>query len=510
MSSQPWDVRLRKVTWEPVPSTFSVRRRVRLLILLGLPLAVWYFGWLLNPDRVGTPYLYGILIAAELFNLTQALGFWWTCANERVRERRPPTQRVAVDVFIPVYKEPPEIVDLTVAAAAGLRAAEVRVWVLDDGNDDAMRDLAARHGVGYLRRPEHTGAKAGNINHALTKTDAPFIAVFDSDHVADPAFLEATLGHMDDPKVAFVQTPQYYANTETSRIAAASWAQQALFFGAIARGKDGLGAVFCCGTNVLFRREAFESVGGFPTNSLTEDFELSIHLHEKGWSSIYVPDVLARGLGPEDTASYVSQQQRWARGCLSGLPRALRAKLPWRLKLQYLLSGIYFLSGWTVLVYMSFPVIRLLGGGQPIGGIDAPEFLLHFAPYYIVALTMAALAGAGSYTFAAFALSAANFWIHVLSSVYTVLRRSGSFVVTPKKGAEARQPGAVMPALVAIGILVAASVYGLVRHPNASTINNVSFAALHVSILMTGCWAALEKPRAPASGASFEPAEVGA
>ena len=103
---------------------------------------------------------------------------------------------------------------------------------------------------------------------------------------------------------------------------------------------------------------------------------------------------------------------------------------------------------------MSFPVVRLLGGGQPLGGIDAPEFLLHFVPYYAVALTMAALAGAGSYTFAAFALSAANFWIHILSTVYTVLRKSGSFVVTPKKGAEARQPQAVMPALVAVGVLV--------------------------------------------------------
>ncbi len=123
-----------------------------------------------NPDRVGTPYLYGILIAAELFNLMQALGFWWTVSNERVREKRAPTQRVAVDVFIPVYKEPPDIVDLTVAAAVGLRGAEVRVHVLDDGNDDAMRDLAARYGVGYIRRAEHTGAKAGNINHALTKT----------------------------------------------------------------------------------------------------------------------------------------------------------------------------------------------------------------------------------------------------------------------------------------------------------------------------------------------------
>jgi cellulose synthase (UDP-forming) len=509
MSSRPWDVRLRRVTWEAVPK-WSVRKRCRILIALGLPCAIWYFGWLLNvPARHGTPVLYAILIFAELFNLMQALGFWWTVAHERVRAKRAPTQQVAVDVFIPVYKEPPDIVDLTVAAAVGLRGAEVRVWILDDGNDDEMRDLAKRYGVGYIRRREHTGAKAGNINHALAKTDAPFIAVFDSDHVADPGFLEATLGWMEEPEIAFVQTPQYYANTEHNRIAAASWSQQALFFGAICRGKDGLGAVFCCGTNVLFRREAFESVGGFPTNSLTEDFELSIHLHEKGWQSAYIPDVLSRGLGPEDTAAYVSQQQRWARGCLSGLPRAFRAKLPIKLKIQYCLSGLYFLSGWTVLIYMSFPVVRLLGGGQPIGHIDAPEFLVHFVPYYAVALTMAAVAGAGSYTFSAFALSAANFWIHVLSTIYTVLRKSGSFVVTPKKGAEARQPGAVMPALVAVGVLAAASVYGLAKNTDAATINNVSFAAVHIAILMSGCWAALQKPRAPAAG-SFEPAEVAA
>jgi cellulose synthase (UDP-forming) len=497
MSTRPWDGRLRKVTWEPVP-TWSVRRRTRFLIVLGIPCAIWYFGWLLNPDRAGTSYLYGILIAAEVFNLIQALGFWWTIANERVRERKAPSQRWAVDVFIPVYKEPPEIVDLTVAAAVGLRGAEVRVWVLDDGNDDEMRDLAQRYGVGYIRRAQHTGAKAGNINHALAKTDAPFICVFDSDHVADPAFLEATLGWMDDPKMAFIQTPQYYANTEHNRIAAASWAQQALFFGAICRGKDGLDAVFCCGTNVLFRREAFESVGGFPTNSLTEDYELSIHLHEKGWSSGYIPDVLARGLGPEDTAAYVSQQQRWARGCLSGLPRALKAKLPLKLKAQYLLSGLYFLSGWTVLIYMSFPVVRLLGGGQPLGGIDAAEFLVHFVPYYAVALTMAAVAGAGSYTFAAFTLAAANFWIHILSTIYTVLRRSGSFVVTPKTGAGARQPGSVMPALAMVALLVAASIYGLVRHADSATFNNVSFALVHISIMLTGCWAALAKPPAAA------------
>ena len=87
-----------------MPTGWTVRRRIRILILFGIPAAIWYFGWLLNPDRIGTPYLYGILIAAELFNLMQALGFWWTVSQERVRGKKAPKGHVAVDVFIPVYK----------------------------------------------------------------------------------------------------------------------------------------------------------------------------------------------------------------------------------------------------------------------------------------------------------------------------------------------------------------------------------------------------------------------
>ena len=245
---------------------------------------------------------------------------------------------------------------------------------------------------------------------------------------------------MDDPKVAFVQTPQYYANGDENRVAAASWSQQALFFGAIARGKDGLDAVFCCGTNVLFRREGVRERRRVP-DQLVDRGLRALHLAARARLDVGLrAGGPSRGLGPEDMAAYVSQQQRWARGCLSGLPRALRAKLPFKLKVQYVLSASYFLSGWTVLIYMSFPVIRLIGGGQPIAGITAPEFLLHFAPYFAVALTTVALAGAGSYTFAAFALAAANFWIHILSTIYTVLRKEGSFVVTPKVGAGARRP----------------------------------------------------------------------
>jgi len=504
VSAHPVDIRLRRPQWDPLPSGMPVRTRVRLIALLGLPLVAWYLSWLLDPSRVGQPVLYALLVTAESLNVLQAVGFWWTCAYERVREPKAPAGPRTVDVLVPRYDEAAEIVDLTLAAAVALRGADVRVWLLDDGDSDEMRDLALRHGAGYLRRPVHDHAKAGNVNHALTQVDAPFVAIVDCDHVVHPDFLEATLGHFDDDgHLAFVQTPQYYANGDQPGVPGAAWSQQTLFFGAIARGKDGLGATFCCGTNVVFRRAALDHVGGFPTHSITEDFELSIDLHERGWRTAYLPKVLANGLGPDDMGAYVTQQLRWARGCLSAVPRILRARLPLRLRAQYLLSGIYWLSGWTVLIYMAFPVIRILFGVQPLANLTAPEFLLHFAPYFVVALTTAALAGRGSYTFQALALAATSFLLFIVASVLTVARRRGSFKVTPKQGAGRAQPRAVAPALACVVVLVAVAAWGLANRQDSATFNNAAFALFHVAILMTGAWPALRPPRpAPAGGAA--------
>jgi cellulose synthase (UDP-forming) len=481
-----------------MPDQRQARRRAMVMAVICAGLAVWYLSWLLGGAHVGTPALFGLLIAAETFNLVQAVGFWWTCSHQRMRAGRAPTGAEAVDVMIPVYDEPVDIVEPTVAAASALHGADVRVWLLDDGKNPEMERLAARYRVGYVTRPENIGAKAGNLNNAMGVTSAPYVAILDCDHVPRPEFLDRTLGHLEDFGVAFVQTPQYYANGDSGPIASAAAAQQNLFFGPIARGKDGLDAIFCCGTNVVFRRSALEEVGGFSEDSVTEDFELSVRLHEAGWKSVYVSEVLACGLGPEDMASYVSQQQRWARGCLGAIPLVLRSKLPWRARLQYLLSATYFLSGLTLLIYMSLPVIRIVTGAQPLAAATADQFLLHFAPYYVGALATVALAGYGTYTYEAFALASGSFWIHIQAAVNSLLRRPARFVVTPKHGTIERQPRAVAPALVAVGVLIGAAVYGLSQSHGAATLNNVAFAGLHASVLLTAAIPALRlRPSAP-------------
>lgn len=488
---RPADPRLAAPTWSAAAPPRAARVRLVLVGLAGVAAVLGYLTWLLRPERVGHPVLFALLVVAELFNVVHALGFWWTCARSGDRRHRPHHGEPDVDVLIPVYGEPVEVVEPTIRAAQAMRGARVHVALLDDGQSPAMEALARRLGIRYVRRTIHVGAKAGNINHALQHVGSPYVVVFDCDHVPSPDFLERTLGHLDDPDVGLVQTPQWYANAGDNEVAAAAAAQQALFFGPIARGKDARGAMFCCGTNMVFRREALDDAGGFPETSVTEDFQLSLTLHERGWRTAYVAEVLAQGLGPEDMASYASQQQRWARGCLSAIPDVLRSGLPVRQRLQHLLSASYFLTGWTVLLYMALPAIRITTGAQPVSGAGADQFLTHFAPYFGLALLAVAVAGRGAYTWKAFALSFASWWIHVDATVRVLRRRPGRFVVTPKRGSSGLQLRAVWPSLVAIGLLLGAIAVGLAGDLGAGTLNNATFAAVHIVVLGTGVRPAL-------------------
>ena len=117
------DPRLEPATWDPTEAWAAARRKLRLLLPVQVVLTIWYFSWLLEPARVGNRLLYGLLVAAEAFNVVQAAGFWWTCAAARRRAEVVswPGTQPEVDVLIPVYNEPVAVVGPTVAAAGRLR-----------------------------------------------------------------------------------------------------------------------------------------------------------------------------------------------------------------------------------------------------------------------------------------------------------------------------------------------------------------------------------------------------
>jgi cellulose synthase (UDP-forming) len=337
--------------------------------------------------------------------------------------------------------------------------------------------------VGYITRDDLRGAKAGNINHALSETGGSLIAVFDADQAPHPDFLESTLGAFDDPAVAFVQTPQVYRNRDANRVAAGAHDQQGLFYGPIMRGKDGCGAVFSCGTNVVYRRSAIEDIGGLPEDSITEDLRGSFLLLERGHTSVYVSRVLAEGLGPMDVRSYFDQQFRWGRGGLEILfkRRPYSRHMSLAQVVQYSLGFMYWFTGWAYLAYLVLPTAYLVAGLRPV---QVPnDYPIHFLPYALTALATLVYASDFRIRFDALWFTLASFPVHVAALFSTFFGRAVRFVVTPKHTTRLTlRP--VRTLIAAISVLTAGAVWGLFSlGPEPSVVNNVAWAVAHIVIL---------------------------
>ncbi len=458
----------------------------RILALLSASAAAYYIGWLLLSARPSNLFLFYLLVGAELFNVTQSAGFWYTISMQSWTE--PPTPDFkrtgeTVDVYVTVCGEPPEIVAKTVAGACRIRHPRLNVWILDDKPSAEIEAIAEEEYAGYLPRDERRGAKAGNINDALAFTDGDLIAIFDADQVPEPDFLEHTLGAFEDPGVAFVQTPQFYDNKDSNRVAAGAHDQQALFYGPILRGKNGCRAVFSCGTNVVFKRSSIEAIGGMPEDSITEDLKMSLLLMKAGYKSLYVPRVLARGLGPVDLGGFFGQQRRWARG---GLELFLKtptspAGLSVKQVIQYFLSFIFWFTGWSYASYLLLPVLFLLMGLRPV---QVPnEYPTHFIPYVLVTLFTVAYASDFKLKFRGLMFTLGSFPVHISALVSTILARASHFVITPKK-IESRSLRPATAHILASLTLIGASLFGLSRAgTDPSVLNNVAWALGHLLVL---------------------------
>jgi cellulose synthase (UDP-forming) len=204
-----------------------------------------------------------------------------------------PDRRIAVDVFFATYNEDPEIVRL------GLRDAklmtypfriEVRLHVLDDGRRPAMAAVTAEEGANYITRSDNIGFKAGNLRNAMAQTSGDFVVICDADTRPFPNFLTETLGYFRDPRMAWVQTPQWFwdippgvplgvaLGRRLGRLGAAVGRSVEAMIGPVRLGEDPFGndpqlfydyilrrrnwanAAFCCGAGSIHRREAVMEV----------------------------------------------------------------------------------------------------------------------------------------------------------------------------------------------------------------------------------------------------------
>lgn len=237
---------------------------MRLLILATAALGINYVAWRWIASTNWSAWWIAVpLVIAETYSLIDSLLFGFTMWRLRRRPQPPPPPPDAsVDVFITTYNEPIDMVITTAEAAQRIRFPHA-TYILDDGDRGELAEAAQQRGIGYLTRSSHwtdkpRHAKAGNLNNALMETAGEYILILDADQVPEPEILDRTLGYFYDPRMALVQTPQYFVNVPFSDPLGS---QAPLFYGPIQQGKDGWNAAYFCGSNAVIRREALMQLG---------------------------------------------------------------------------------------------------------------------------------------------------------------------------------------------------------------------------------------------------------
>ncbi len=445
-------------------------------------------------DFIGALFLY----LAEVFAIIIYLLGIFTSLNLLHRksidlEEYPQEDWPSVDILIPTYNEPQIIIENTVLAALAIDYPKDKFTVnlLDDGgttqkcndtNKEKAQEARQRKkdlikfcdfvGVKYVTREKNENAKAGNLNESLSQMHNDFILILDTDHVPAKQFLKKTTGwFLKDEKIFLVQTPHAFYNQDpierNLRMGDTALSENDMFYKNIQLGHDFWESSFFCGSAAVLRRSLIDELGGIAGETITEDAETAIKLHDRGYRSVYIREPMVRGLQTESFGALVIQRVRWTQGMVQIfiLKNPFMSKqLKWYQKISYVSASFFWFFAYSRVVFYMAPLMYLFFGLK-IYNANGVEMLAYVVPHMSMAVMMSYFlyAKVRNPFFSELYETVLSFF--TLPGIISVLRnpRSPTFDVTPK-GQEMMEdhisdlaaPFVIVFTLVAFGFIAAA------------------------------------------------------
>ncbi len=261
-------------------------------------------------------------------------------------------------------------------------AEKLQVQVLDDSTDET-RGIVNRLvenmqiqglNIQHIHRDNRSGFKAGALTEGLKTATGEFIAIFDADFVPPSDWLKLTIPHFQQKSLGCLQTRWGHLNCNYDAFT------RAISLGIdghfvveqTARAKNGLFLNFN-GTAGIWRRSCIKDAGGWCTDTLTEDLDLSYRAQLKGWKIDYLPQIVVPAELPVQVEAFKKQQFRWAKGSFQTVrklvPFLLKADLPEFVRFE----GLIHITGYLVHPLMLTTLLLML----PMGWF-APQFLKFF------------------------------------------------------------------------------------------------------------------------------------
>lgn len=431
--------------------------------------AIFYLGWCVLNTRwdywyMGIPFLVTEFAFLILFIL-------WTSVLWNKRFHKPeglPIEKADfnVDIFIPVCREPINIIEPTLTAAVAITYRSKTIYVLDDGEDLEVKKLCERLGVNYLSRPSHENRKAGNLNYGLAHSHGELILALDADQVPRPEIIDRIAGYFTLSKIGFVQTKQDFKLPKGD-----PWGNaDSVFYGVMQPGKDFDNAAISCGSGVMYRRAALDSIGGFSTWNFVEDLYSSQLMHNKGWRSVYHCVAYTKGTAPDEVISHVKQRWQWAVDSLRIFfwdNPLLNKGLTFYQKMQYFHVGYhYFVFGLLLPIFFILPIWALFTHKFMLQEPFWRYFLVRL-PYLLLYILSNQIVTDKLHNFKIFQAQAGLFAVY-FNAIIAALRSKDSppkYTVT-RKVSEVYSIWARIkrcwPHIIIVGTTIAAMIYGII------------------------------------------------
>jgi len=304
-------------------------------VMAPLPTAERWAAWF---DRFGFFLFDAVIVAITWIFLvgdllmTGRLIFIGTAAvYDRVHEKifgKPAevaSYRPKVAVLIPAYNEE-KVIERTIRAALNSTYPNLRVVVIDDGSKDrtlevARSAFAAESAAGrVLILGKKNSGKAEALNYGIEHIgDADLFVGIDADTIIAPDAIARLVPHFINPKVGAIAGNAKVGNRVNlwTRWQALEYITSQNFE---RRALDVLGAVSVVpGAIGAWRVSAVREAGGYHTDTVAEDADLTMALLRMGYRVEYEDMALAYTEAPTNANGLMRQRFRWSFGILQAV-----------------------------------------------------------------------------------------------------------------------------------------------------------------------------------------------
>ncbi len=478
--------------------TATEQLTIRLLVVAGTLCTGCFCYFFFQPEYIGHPVLYGLLTSVIIYGIIRDFGMWYHYLAISVPETPATTRTFTVDVLTTFYPgEPYDMIVTTLEAIQQITYPHT-TYLCDEADDPYLREVCAQLGVVHCTRTNRIDAKAGNINNALRQATGEICLILDPDHIPRPDFLDHIIPHFQNPEIGFVQTVQAYYNKQDTLVAKGSAQQTFHFYGPMMMTMNSYGTVNAIGANCTFRRAALAGIGGHAPG-LAEDMHTAMLLYNAGWKSVYVPQVLAKGLVPSTITAYFKQQIKWSRGTFDLFFKVypkIFSSLTWRQRLHYAMMPLHYLAGIFYFLGFLIPILSLVLSDTPWTG-DFGDFVLLVSPvlfssfvirFYIQRWLISD--DERGFHIVGGILEILTWWVFSIGFIYTLINKKVPYLPTPKNDEDATHPSLILPNLLVGVASLGAIVYGLQRDLTPFSLIMAAFALLNAFFMFFSAYLA--------------------